>query len=203
MYKVFFKEKPILLSGKPLQYPGFQTFLFDSINRAEIIHKLLNTSLKGMVLYHHDTEHLQKEFFGMFDIVPAAGGLVLDEQNRYLVIFRNGFWDIPKGKIDPGEDARTAATREVYEECGISKINIIRNLEPTFHLFYEKEKLKLKHIVWYLMRTEDRNKPIPQTEEGIEKVEFITEQELIRRLPEMYGNLAEMINRYLTEKKII
>ncbi len=59
--------------------------------------------------------------------VEAAGGVVLrtagdDEQDvEVLVIHRVRYddWSLPKGKLDPGEDAATAAVREVEEETGV------------------------------------------------------------------------------------
>jgi hypothetical protein len=37
-------------------------------------------------------------------IIQAGGGLVLNEQNELLFIFRRGSWDLPKGKVDSGRN---------------------------------------------------------------------------------------------------
>jgi 8-oxo-dGTP pyrophosphatase MutT (NUDIX family) len=50
------------------------------------------------------------------EIIEAAGGMVLNTQGDVLMIYRRGFWDLPKGKIDPGESTETCAIREVQEE---------------------------------------------------------------------------------------
>jgi len=57
-------------------------------------------------------------------VIEAAGGVVLrsrDGDDEVLVIHRVRYddWSLPKGKLDPGEDARTAALREVEEETGV------------------------------------------------------------------------------------
>ena len=58
------------------------------------------------------------------DQVEAAGGVVwrrLDGGDlEVLVVHRPRYddWSFPKGKLDPGEDHRTAAWREVWEETG-------------------------------------------------------------------------------------
>jgi 8-oxo-dGTP diphosphatase len=58
-------------------------------------------------------------------IVVAAGAVVLrrpDEGNdEVLLVHRPKYddWSFPKGKLDPGEDARSAAVREVLEETGV------------------------------------------------------------------------------------
>ena len=50
--------------------------------------------------------------------VPAAGGLLTNDQGELLCIHRLGHWDLPKGKLEPGEILEEAAAREVQEECG-------------------------------------------------------------------------------------
>jgi 8-oxo-(d)GTP phosphatase len=58
-------------------------------------------------------------------IVVAAGAVVLRQRSRgtgeVLLVHRPKYddWSFPKGKLDPGEDARTAAVREVLEESGV------------------------------------------------------------------------------------
>ena len=51
--------------------------------------------------------------------VRAAGGIVSAPDGRMLLILRNGRWDLPKGKVEPGETLLQAALREVEEETGI------------------------------------------------------------------------------------
>jgi len=57
-------------------------------------------------------------------MIEAAGGVVLRAGSRgdeVLVVHRPRYddWSLPKGKLDPGEDAQTAAVREVAEETGV------------------------------------------------------------------------------------
>jgi 8-oxo-dGTP pyrophosphatase MutT (NUDIX family) len=55
---------------------------------------------------------------------PGAGAVVLDDQQRVLLIWRHRFitdswgWEIPMGRLDPGEEPMAAAAREVEEETG-------------------------------------------------------------------------------------
>ena len=55
----------------------------------------------------------------LFTEVDAAGGLVGNDIGQYLLIFRNGLWDLRKGKREKGESTAENAIREVMEECGI------------------------------------------------------------------------------------
>jgi 8-oxo-dGTP pyrophosphatase MutT (NUDIX family) len=62
----------------------------------------------------------------------SAGGLVLDRRGRIALVRqrdRRGRWrwTLPKGRIDPGETAETAALREVHEESGL-RARIVRPL---------------------------------------------------------------------------
>jgi len=49
-------------------------------------------------------------------------------KNEILFIFRNGKWDLPKGKAEAKETINQTAIREVEEETGITGLSII----PTF-----------------------------------------------------------------------
>jgi 8-oxo-dGTP diphosphatase len=56
--------------------------------------------------------------------ILAAGGIVVRGNTKPTVAIvqlrKDGDWVLPKGKLDDGEDARTAAQREVVEETGQS-----------------------------------------------------------------------------------
>jgi hypothetical protein len=53
--------------------------------------------------YNTDLEQLYEHFSSLFQIIEAAGGLVKNKNDEWLFIFRNGKWDLPKGKIEKGE----------------------------------------------------------------------------------------------------
>lgn len=62
-------------------------------------------------------------------VTESAGGVVLNEQGLVLVVSQHGTsWSLPKGHIDPGEDKLAAARREIYEESGISQVDLMREL---------------------------------------------------------------------------
>lgn len=80
----------------------------------------------------------------------AAGTVVHDPDRGILMLWRHRFitdtwgWEIPAGRIDPGETAAEAAAREVLEETGWrpSGLRPLISYQPTnglsdqrFHLF--------------------------------------------------------------------
>ena len=58
-------------------------------------------------------------FQATFKVIEAAGGMVQNEPNEILFIFRHDKWDLPKGKIEEEKAKKWLALREVKEECGI------------------------------------------------------------------------------------
>lgn len=136
-------------------------------------------------------ELFQKQFIS----IEAAGGLVRNKNGAYLFIYRLGKWDLPKGKIELGENAKEAAVREVEEECGISQLNVGDQLPSTYHIYQQKEKLILKRTYWYEMTYDGQETLIPQGEEGIEKVVWVTPNNLTDQKENTYQSLREMIEK--------
>jgi 8-oxo-dGTP pyrophosphatase MutT (NUDIX family) len=59
----------------------------------------------------------------------SAGGIVLNKEGKVLVVNQHGTsWSFPKGRFEPGEDALTAAKREIREESGITNLTLIKEL---------------------------------------------------------------------------
>ena len=85
----------------------------------------------------------------------SAGVVVykmVDGQIHYLLL-RNakGHWDFPKGKIEQGEDERTAALRELQEEAGI-EVEILDGFEASFDFIYSGSSgQKVKKIVHFFI----------------------------------------------------
>ena len=189
MYKVFINERPIILTDSFCQESGFTHLDYDDITISEIISKLTKESIGGMVLFCKNLEESWDDFKSNFKVVPAAGGLVLNEENEFLFIFRGCKWDLPKGRVEKGEKIKEAAVREVQEECGISNIIVHKFLITTHHIFYYNEKIKLKETHWFQMKSYDREILTPQLEEGITDVVFKNKEDSVRALQNSYKNI--------------
>lgn len=93
---------------------------------------------------------------------------MLNSENNVLVVNQGGdSWSFPKGHIDEGEDAKTAAMREIYEESGVSELELVRELGEYQRYKIGKggvgeDKSELKTITMFLFRTRTKSelKPI-------------------------------------------
>lgn len=127
-----------------------------------------------------------------FSIVNAAGGLIQNSKNEYLFIYRRGKWDLPKGKLDEGENFETAAIREVKEECGINQIELGELFHISYHIYEENKEWILKQTNWYLMKSDDVEL-IPQLSEGITDLSWLQKAQFEKVLQNTYASIAEII----------
>lgn len=129
--------------------------------------------------------------------VTAAGGVLCEagsSPKKVLLIKRNGFWDIPKGKLEKGETIEECAVREVEEEIGAKDLSIGTFLCETFH-DYQVDGIKYgKTTHWYLMEFEIPDFDfVPQIKEGITEVKWV-ELEKAKKMVE-FENLVEVLNK--------
>ncbi len=127
-----------------------------------------------------------------FHHINAGGGLVINEKGEYLLIFRNGVWDLPKGKQEPNEDIREAALREVEEECGIIAPDMKELICITHHCYHLKGNFMLKHTYWYRMAYTNGCAPKPQKEENIQKCVWVKVEDLPQYLSNTYPSILEV-----------
>ncbi|MDR3328998.1 MAG: NUDIX domain-containing protein [Prevotellaceae bacterium] len=132
-------------------------------------------------------------FCSGYQLVEAAGGLVANRHGEYLMIFRNGLWDLPKGKQEEGERLAQTALREVMEECHIDRLTLQALLAVTYHTYALRGVEVLKRTSWYAMRyAGDLRQLQPQREEGIEVAEFCTAEEAAKRVAAGYPSIAKV-----------
>jgi 8-oxo-dGTP pyrophosphatase MutT (NUDIX family) len=132
------------------------------------------------------------DFCSGFNLIEAAGGLVSNQENKVLMIFRNGKWDLPKGKLELGECIESCAIREVEEECGVSGLEICNKLLDTFHTYDLKGEKILKKTYWYNMSCSFSGDLIPQTEEGITEVCWVDMDSVKDKLSNSYSNIKDV-----------
>ncbi len=126
--------------------------------------------------------------------VFAAGGIVENENKELLFMFRNGYWDLPKGHWESGESLPFTAKREVREETGIKDLEIIDFVGISFHTYNMYGRHEIKHTYWYRMKTSSKEKLLPQTEEGIRELRWIKQEDLGEVLKQSYPNIRNIFS---------
>lgn len=122
----------------------------------------------------------------------AGGGLVLNEHGDLLMIFRNGVWDLPKGKWEPNETMAECALREVQEETGIQQIQLGEMIQTTRHFYKDEKGWVLKETDWYKMKAPNQVL-VPQTEEGITAASWVSSTDLFKHLLNTYYSIKVVI----------
>tara|TARA_B100000963_G_scaffold273458_1_gene241682 strand:+ start:11569 stop:12180 length:612 start_codon:yes stop_codon:yes gene_type:complete len=203
MYKVFFNQKPIILTTSLILPSEESPFFYVKFTDKKFIVQILKSKkTKMLFLYHSKEEKLWYYFLDMFKLIEASGGLVKNiKTNRFLFIFRNNKWDLPKGRINKNEEVKTAAIREVEEETGVKNLSIIKPLNTTYHVFKKNRKYRLKKTFWYLMHTDYSNKLTPEKKEGIDKAVWIEKNAIVTLNSTMYQNINLVISDYLDSNK--
>jgi 8-oxo-dGTP pyrophosphatase MutT (NUDIX family) len=197
MYKVHFENRFIFLSPEPDRLQKYA--LFHKFNDTNELYKLIadfqaNSEVHSINIYGTDIKHLWRIFRIYFTEVGAAGGLVRHTSGRFMFIEKKGKLDLPKGHIEPGEEAEACALREVSEECGIRGHYIVRSLQPSYHTYTWEGISYLKKTSWFLMGYDGEMITEPQLQEGITRVEWLLPDEISRIKSNAWLSLMDMIN---------
>lgn len=163
------------------------------LNYADMLEKG-SPKVTAVDIVSNDLDQLWKDFTSHYKWLPAAGGLVKHaNREEYLFIFRRGFWDLPKGKIDAGEDEPTAALREVMEETGVTDLALGEPLPTTYHTYRNrKERRVLKPTYWFRMASGQEDLT-PEEEEDIEQAAWRPIAEILQDDQPIYGSLRALL----------
>jgi len=199
--KIYFNDKPLFLCDtiddmlQPFIHHD-DTIFIDELNTHTVktmIHEMQLEKVHTGVFYHPDLEELKKAFYKKFTIIMAAGGLVANEKNNILLIFRRGKWDLPKGKVDKGESLEQCAVREVEEETGLKNIELLKPLTVTYHTYDEFGKHIIKDSHWYKMKVKGKQEIVPQTEEDISEIKWVKKKDLKNYFSNTFPSVKEVL----------
>ncbi|HCK05454.1 MAG TPA: NUDIX hydrolase [Flavobacteriaceae bacterium] len=201
MYKVFVKDRPIIVSTEQSLGAPYQTFPLRTTDLKPIIKALNKGRLTHVHLYHKNVEKIEWYLKRKLPFVIAAGGLVKNDRDEVLFIYRNDKWDLPKGHVEADEALEQAAIREVEEETGVRDLKISQFLKTTYHVFKRNGTYKLKVTYWYEMTTDYAGPLKPQKKEGIKKAKWKTFKQSKKALRKSYENIKLVFpEHYLTEE---
>ena len=103
MYKVFIDDNVFFASinAKKTIF-NKEVFILPS-EKAHQVFDLVKTSQFPVLINFFSEKKCWKFFSKYFTLISAAGGVVRNKKGELLFIYRNGFWDLPKGKIEKNE----------------------------------------------------------------------------------------------------
>jgi 8-oxo-dGTP pyrophosphatase MutT (NUDIX family) len=215
---VFLADRPLLLAGEklrfiPADYDRVVDARLDTL-RPELLHGhllVMNATpatverLIGMLQTEYVLDLLSvtlscvdklaavTKLKSMFRMVKAAGGVVFKGE-KMLLMYRRGVWDLPKGKLDPGENSKTAAVREVAEETGVAAL-LGEKICTTYHTYTHNGQAMLKRTKWFRMTLLDDSQMMPQAEEGIEALRWLDYDAVQQALTNSFSSIRYVIEQ--------
>jgi 8-oxo-dGTP pyrophosphatase MutT (NUDIX family) len=199
--KIYYNDKPMVLTTNHEAYletyPVAEMYQFFSgatpRNFQQALNMLDNPGSRGAIIEDISEANMLAQLESMYQPIMAGGGLVFNEHGALLMIFRRGKWDLPKGKLDEGEDIATCALREVTEETGLDNIQLNGHLCDSYHIYTQDDGQYLKQTVWYKMIGTSDEKLKPQKEENILEARWVSEKEMSQFVGRTYEAIREVL----------
>lgn len=194
MYKVFYNNNLIIIGEMPKdsRKTPDKKIVKDRKELFKFLDEVMNQPFKNDIwITGYIAIELFADFKSWFTNVEAAGGIVKNSEGKFLFIKRWDIWDLPKGKIETNESPEMAAIREIREETGIGKLEIMKKLQDTYHIYQVDKRAYLKCTHWYLMSTKSIDMPEPQSDEGIENAVWCNSEQSRSKLSGSYRSLKE------------
>lgn len=201
MYKVFINDSPLFINthGEVKAQSNSELYLIDDseISPEKLWERSIRHPAQKLVwnpaLLGAD---VWSKFSAQFRYISAAGGVLLRDDGCFLGIYRLNRWDLPKGKVEPGETLALAAVREVEEECGVSGVKINRPIGDTWHIYPLKSGFALKQTHWFEMAWSGEGELKPQIEEGIVSLQWFNTDEIPVFCQKTYASVADLLQRW-------
>lgn len=197
MHKIYFEKRCIIIcepTDEMLSDPNSVEFHPGSkMDIATLVRMFKATdSLSRIYIPSEDTEATYRSICNEFKEVNAAGGLVSNRRGDYLLISRNGLWDLPKGHQEAGEDISVCALREVMEETGVDQLELGDLICITDHCYIRNDIWHIKHTWWYSMNYTNPTDLTPQREEDIAKAAWVAKSSLPPFLKNTFPSIIEV-----------
>ncbi len=197
LHKIYFRNRCILIcppSHASLSDPNAIEFHPGEQVHIHALVKVFQSSstLQRVYIPSPDPEKMYRSICSEFKEVNAAGGLVSNRRGDYLLINRDGLWDLPKGHQEMGESIEVTALREVQEETGVDNLILGNLICITDHCYLRDGIWHLKHTWWYEMLYNDPVDLTPQREEDISKAAWVAKSSLPPFLKNTFPSIKEV-----------
>lgn len=203
MYKVFINEKVFLLGFNLKKIFFDKKISFTTCYTLEDFEETINIDFKNeqVIINFPTLRVMEKVIRKRYRIVEAGGGLVVNQHNEVLFIYRKGKWDLPKGKLEKHEKIKKGAIREVEEECGITQPIVREELITTMHKYKMKGKECIKKTYWFIMDYDGDEELVPQLEEDITKAKWMGEEKFSKVFKNTYPSIKDVLNAYILRQE--
>ncbi len=121
----------------------------------------------------------------------SAGAIIFNDDKFLLLKYGYGHWGFVKGNIEEKENAEETIKRELEEETGIKKCEIMKGFKEKINYFYKKEgETVLKKVVYYLLKTSEEEVRLSYEhddykwlgfEEALEKLSFENAKKVLKK----------------------
>ncbi|MDT8400104.1 MAG: NUDIX domain-containing protein [Bacteroidales bacterium] len=200
MSKVYLNKSFIVISGQPDREQKY-CLLHKYHSKDELYTKISsfieNDEFCSLNIYSGKINSLWQDFRSYFENRTAAGGLLVNNNEKLLFIRRRGVWDLPKGHLSENEAPEEGARREIEEETGLSPGKRLSILKPTYHIYPLDDKWILKETNWYIFDYSGEGKALPQVEEYITEVRWFGRDETEEVLKNTWPSISDVINEAL------
>jgi len=195
MIKIFAGNKTFYFTNNADSFSDVVIKFENSIDKDKLKQILSDSKSMEIVCLCDNAESGVRDFIKLFTYIAAAGGVVYNHEKKLLLIHRLGKWDLPKGKMENGESPETSAMREVCEETGVCNLKIIKPLTDTYHIYHQNGEYILKRTYWFEMTTSSTTNLLPQTEESITEVKWMTKAEANAAMQFSYPSIRSLLSQ--------
>ena len=203
-YKIYLNHNQVILEDEAYwNFKGYiikekeQFIAFENEEQIKQLLVIITEKYQGHVFFivAKNLDELKMAFFNQFKLVIAGGGLTYNKAGDLLMIFRNGYWDLPKGKIEAGENIMDGSKREVKEETGVKIKDVWQKIGCTYHTYNLHNKAILKETHWFSMRGKSTSTLKPQVKEGIDEVRWVKDADIDALLEKSFPNVSDIIEK--------
>ena len=192
-HTVYFADKSVIFTSDA---PGGECYAVVPADPADLSRAKVTKILEShncVAVVSADPDAAFRSFAADFTQIEAAGGVVVNDRGEWLMMRRNGRWDLPKGHLEAGESLAACAEREIAEETGIAA-RVERPLCETLHAYWfaKTARWELKRTHWFRLRPAGAGTPAPQTEEGIERVSWCAPAEREEHLRDAFPTIRRV-----------
>ncbi len=166
----------------------------DTAGLKKAVDDLENSPAKAVIVLTNTVDLILDKLKTILVYIQAGGGLVQNDNQEFLFIYRRGKWDLPKGKLDEGETIEQCAVREVIEETGLEKIVLGELLLHTWHVYHGWGQHVLKQTSWFQMSCPAGQMLTPQAAEEISETAWLKKEDWGKVLEDTFPSIVDVLN---------